>query len=552
MTAPRGTRILLGPPGTGKSHYLANRVPKIVKASGRFPNNESSPILICSLTRAAAGEIGSRLRHLPTTVARTVHSHAYRNGCADRRVIDRPLVADWNHEHRSVALTPPKPRRKDAVPDDIAPAHKGDQPGDEVAAQYDLLRHRLVPTDRMPPRIRRFAQRWESFKRDNGCLDFTDMLIHADTAAPLGAEVIIVDEAQDLSPLMWKVVLAWADSAGGLIAVGDPWQALYDPWAGASAAEFLRQFDQADDHAILSQSWRVPAAVHRVAMRFAHELSDYRPIEYDPRRESGSGSPIVEGRVVRCDATWTDPERAIDQAEELAAAGKRVLFVFSANYMTKPLCQALRERATVFSNPWRLDEPMWNPFRGGMGDAAAALLDPRQRWTAAGIHEWTRPLRATGLLRRGMRAEIEKHKHKRRHIPPEQLRKWFADDARNEIARLASQGSDAAVLGWWRGRLATKYRESGHYAAALIRAHGVEALVAPSLLHPSTIHGCKGGEADHVFLFPDISPMAEEAWSAGGRYRDPVVRAFYVGITRARGCLHVCEPATRRFVELPR
>jgi len=548
----RGTRILVGPPGTGKSWYLADRVPRIVEASGRRLDRDSSPVVICSLTRAAAQEIGSRLPHLPDTVARTAHSHAYRHGLSGADVVDRAIVADWNCDHPPLALTSPKPRRKDSVPDDIVPARKGDQPGDEVAGQYDLFRHRLVPEARMPPRVQRFARRWEAFKRERGCVDFTDMLVHAGTTAPLGAEVVVVDEAQDLSRLMWQVVLAWAEDAGGLIAVGDPWQALYDPWAGASAAAFLQQFDHADEHAILSQSWRVPAAVHRVATRFVRALSDYRPTEYEPRRQDGPGTPFVEGRVVRCDATWTDPRRAVDEAERLAAAGKRVLFAFSANYMTRPLCQLLRERAAVFSNPWREDEPLWNPLRGGAGGAAATLLDPGRRWTAAGIHDWTRPLRATGLLRRGMRAEIEKRENDSRQLGLEEIRRWFVDEARDGVARLASAGSDAALLVWWRERLATKYREAGDYAAALIRARGVEALRAPSLLHPSTIHGCKGGEADHVFLFPDLSPMADEAWAAGGRFRDPVVRAFYVGITRARECLHLCAPATRRFVEFPR
>jgi len=548
-----GTRVLVGPPGTGKSSYLTDRVPRIVRRSGRELSEESSPVLLCSLTNSAAAELGSRMPLLPSSVARTLHSHAYRSTESSLAVVDRRVVTDWNELHPLLTLTLPRARAQDPTPEDIVPAPRGDQHGDEVAAAYDRLRHELVQLDHMPERVRRFALRWEEFKRDRGVTDFTDMLVWASDAPPLDAEVIVVDEAQDLSRLGWQVVRAWADHAGGLLAVGDPWQALYDPWAGASAAAFLEQLRSADDSSILSQSWRVPAAVHRIAVRFVRQLSDFRPIAYDPRRVNGPGTPFVEGRVTRCDATWTDPGRAIDQAIDLAAQGKRVLFLFSANYMTLPLCQALRERVLPFSNPWRTHEPRWNPLRDGMGASAAALLDPGRRWTAAGLRGWSAPLRQRGLLRRGARAEIEAAaQHGGLRLGVDVLRGWFEPESFEGLGQVLSRGPDARVLRWWAERLLARHREAGEYAAALLRAHGSEVLDVEPLLHPSTIHASKGGEADCVFLFPDISPRADEAWSDGGRYRDPIVRAFYVGITRARECLYVCAPATRRFVELPR
>jgi len=56
-----------------------------------------------------------------------------------------------------------------------------------------------------------------------------------------------------------------------------------------------------------------------------------------------------------------------------------------------------------------------------------------------------------------------------------------------------------------------------------------------------TIHSVKGGEADVVFLFPDVSPAGDAAYQKHGPQRDSVIRLFYVGMTRARHTLYICR-----------
>ncbi len=56
-----------------------------------------------------------------------------------------------------------------------------------------------------------------------------------------------------------------------------------------------------------------------------------------------------------------------------------------------------------------------------------------------------------------------------------------------------------------------------------------------------TIHSVKGGEADVVFLFPDVSSAADVAYQRYGPDRDSVIRLFYVGVTRARKTLYICQ-----------
>ena len=51
----------------------------------------------------------------------------------------------------------------------------------------------------------------------------------------------------------------------------------------------------------------------------------------------------------------------------------------------------------------------------------------------------------------------------------------------------------------------------------------------------------KGGEADVVFLFPDLSPAGDAAYQKHGPQRDSVIRLLYVGMTRARHTLYICQ-----------
>ena len=55
----------------------------------------------------------------------------------------------------------------------------------------------------------------------------------------------------------------------------------------------------------------------------------------------------------------------------------------------------------------------------------------------------------------------------------------------------------------------------------------------------STIHGSKGGEADNVILFTDLSAAADEQLKNNP---DDIHRVFYVGVTRTRQNLFVVEP----------
>lgn len=88
-------------------------------------------------------------------------------------------------------------------------------------------------------------------------------------------------------------------------------------------------------------------------------------------------------------------------------------------------------------------------------------------------------------------------------------------------------------------------------ALTVARKSAAELLKQPRVI-VGTVHSVKGGEADCVYLFPDMSPAGYAQWGSGRSMASgSVYRLFYVGMTRARETLVLCAPASQRAVEWP-
>ncbi len=54
----------------------------------------------------------------------------------------------------------------------------------------------------------------------------------------------------------------------------------------------------------------------------------------------------------------------------------------------------------------------------------------------------------------------------------------------------------------------------------------------------------KGGQADVVYAFPDLSQAGWQEWCSSGEGRDAIFRLFYVAMTRSRESLVLCPQST--------
>ena len=97
------------------------------------------------------------------------------------------------------------------------------------------------------------------YKRDTGKLDFVDMIdrfIEQEQAPRL--EVLIVDEAQDLAPLQWRMVHeVLKPRAKRIYFAGDDDQCIYS-WMGVDVRDFL---NASDNKMVLDKSYRLPRNV---------------------------------------------------------------------------------------------------------------------------------------------------------------------------------------------------------------------------------------------------------------------------------------------------
>ena len=107
------------------------------------------------------------------------------------------------------------------------------------------------------------------YKSDTGKLSFTDMISnYVEQCSPPKLEILIVDEAQDLVPLQWKMVLKLAGNAEKIYFAGDDDQAIHR-WAGVNVDLFMRC---SENVRVLDQSYRLPRSAYDLAMNVVRRI----------------------------------------------------------------------------------------------------------------------------------------------------------------------------------------------------------------------------------------------------------------------------------------
>jgi len=163
------------------------------------------------------------------------------------------------------------------------------------------------------------AEAWESFRlsRTPVIYSFADMIVsflEDGTIPPL--DLLIVDEAQDLAELNWRLVDKLATQAQKTFIAGDDDQAIYE-WNGARPERFVQYKGK---KIILNQSYRIPEQVHPIAKRISERIMSREPKEYKPRQEQGTVSnvtsidslPLKKGEwliMASCDYMLTDTSK---------------------------------------------------------------------------------------------------------------------------------------------------------------------------------------------------------------------------------------------------
>lgn len=479
--------IVLGPPGTGKTEHLLTVVEELL-ASGMEPEE----ICLVTFTRRAAEEAVTRAAEkfsVPVSRFlwfRTLHSLCFRVlGLSRGGVLTGKALrefADWTGIEIS---------KRRAMDEDWLGAAEGDRimhldhlarvTGRPLRDVYDSD----PDQDLQWSEVRRVAADLVAFKRARGLLDFTDMLQDLVIGPPprLGVRALLVDEAQDLSVLQWEVVnrIAASNKLERFVVVGDDDQCIHE-WAGASLQRFLMLEGNVRN---LQQSWRVPQKVQELALGIIGQVTARRPKHWSPRSSEGS---VV--RVVR--------------VEEAELTGETMVLARNHWWLERDVVPALRDQGVYYS---------LNGAPSVSGETLAALRG------------WER-------LRRGETVSRDVAQLLQRWLPGENRGR---DLQRDEL--------EVSALSWgiltdrpWHEALTSMPADEMSYVLAM-RTRGEKLNEAPKV-RLSTIHGSKGGQADHVVLLTDVAGR-----SAREQERDPdgERRVWYVGVTRAREKLTIVD-----------
>ena len=320
----------------------------------------------------------------------------------------------------------------------------------------------------------------DNYKKSYHLKDFTDMIekfIVAEICPKY--DVVFIDEAQDLSPIQWKMFDVLKKNSKHVILAGDDDQAIYG-WAGADVKRFQQEPAK---EIVLPRSYRVPQLIQHIAHNILSRIPDERRIqkEWEARDEEGSiyfGTSVED--VPLHEGQWLVLARYNDKLIKL-----------------KP---SLRDRGIYFEYKNRKSYK-------------TRLYDAIQNYT-----RWTN----------GSQLSISECKD---------LFEYFGKEFPEKEERLY----DLKEFGYsptqqWFEVFETEPEDS-LYIRDMLQAG--EKLSKEARVKLSTIHAAKGGEAHNVLLILDNTKTIREAIEKSPDKEDEENRIWYVGVTRTKQNLYL-------------
>lgn len=515
--------LILGPPGTGKTTRLVQELEQLLE-EGVDP----SMIAFLTYTRAARDEILERLsgRGLSgddVPWARTIHSAAFKLlglGCGD---ILGPGAWDAFAKSFSYKLSRLSGPGDVDGPRGRIPRQTRD---DRLRYVHEWSRAARVPLERAAyschgPRVsvsqlRTYVSRYDRFKRESGCIDYSDLLeVALEEGLCPDVSVLLLDEAQDLSPLQVELVSMWSQGRRAIVA-GDEDQTIYS-WSGADP-RWLIDLSRTTMTEVLRTSQRIPRAVHRMAIRIVSRNRDRIDKAYEPRDADGSARRL-------------DGLAAFRELD-----GSKDTFVLARNkiFLAEPAKVLIRRRIPFIVEGVSNGSPMNDPALRRAVRAAIRL--GRGETVDAGsllaLLEWAnRSLVPDGSVQsiKKLRADLQ--------IGSTMLRYAHGLGA---LADAIDRDGPCSVL--------AVSSEDRAYLRALVEKYGD--LPRPRVCL-TTIHRAKGREAMHVVVLPDMTPASYRAYRGRPEEREAENRLAYVAVTRAKESLVVVRPRTSRFYDYP-
>ena len=479
--------ILYGGPGSGKTTELLNLMQL------ELQRVDKKRVAFCSFTRQAS--YGARDRAIKQfggepddyPYFRTLHSLAYR----ELSLSEGSIMQKKNYGELAKSLN--------LDPGGNFQIHDGPVIGRpnavKLLAMCELARNRLVDLElvwkemRNPDLgwfvLRRYRDALKFYKRETGLLDFTDVFeIYLEEGLSLPVEVAFVDEAQDLTPLQWRIVHKAFSGVRRLYVAGDDDQAIFR-WAGASVEKF--QILNGEKR-VLGKSHRLPKTIFDAAGRIVKRIVNRTPKNWRPVHGGGN-------------LTW---HRNIESIRDLEN-GSWLLLARNV-YLLERYMDEARKRGLFFTG------------KTGPSISKKDVLS----------------IVAYEKLRLGNRIDCDQAK-----LVMRALGKSIGISFDNEkMYRRQDLGLPLELPIWHRAFMKMPLRKRVYVVECLRRK---EKLTKEPRIRIDTIHGAKGAEAENVVLMTDMSTRTMDGFR---RRQSDEWRTLYVGMTRALNKLHMILPTT--------
>jgi len=488
---------IFGPPGTGKTTKLLNMVDQALE-SGIHP----SQIAFLAFTRKAANEAKERAAERFQLNAetdlyyfRTLHSLAYRL----LNIKEKDLMQAKHYKELGAMIGFQLNQVKTADMED----GKSGISEHPILSIINLSRLKKISLKEQYNKsniqstwheVEYVATAYDDYKETNHLVDYTDMLalfVQNYQAICPSFKLCFLDEAQDLSPLQWDIAHALDEKSEKMYCAGDDDQAIYR-WAGADVDHFINLPGGSE---VLEQSYRIPRKVHHVAEGIAKRIAHRFPKAYKPKRDIGEVLIISDIRTLDLsEGTW--------------------LIMAQANYMLGPVAELLKSGGYLFE-------------RNGARSISEKL--------STAVNSWERLRKGAAIYRSSAKAVYsymagngEKIARGKKTITGDSGDLLTYDKLVEDHGLLASKDEP-----WFEALNKIPPTERIYITALLRRGEKFNAIPRIRL---STIHGTKGGEAENVVLFTDLTQAALDTPG------DDLHRVFYVGVTRTMSNLFIVEP----------